>query len=103
AGNQATSPGVTINLSQMDVQTENGPGNVRGKPDSGDSITYTFGRPINPAMVLLGWDGSKPISCTAPALPGCVTVGILVNDRYDLNSHDSVQIFNDSERTATDP
>jgi arylsulfatase A-like enzyme len=103
AGNQTTSAGVTVNLSGMDVQAENGPGNVLGKPDSGDTITYSFGRPINPSTVRLGWDGTKPISCTAPAPPGCVTLGVLSNNRYDESSTDSLQIFKDPERGASDP
>jgi hypothetical protein len=103
AGNQTTSAGVTVNLSGMDVQAENGPGNVLGKPDSGDTITYSFGRPINPSTVRLGWDGTRPISCTAPAPPGCVTLGVLSNNRYDESSTDSLQIFKDPERGASDP
>jgi arylsulfatase A-like enzyme len=102
AGNQTTSPGVTVNLSQMDVQVENGSGVAR-KPDSGDTITYTFGRPINPNTVVLGWTGTKPVNCTAPAPPGCVTAGIIADDRYDALGTDSVTIFKDPQRTAIDP
>jgi hypothetical protein len=104
AGNQGTSPGVIVNLSQMDVQAENGGGsNVRGKPDSGDTITYTFGRPVNPNTVVLGWSGVKPSSCAAPAPPGCVTVAIEANNRFDVNDTDAITVWKDPQRTGVDP
>jgi arylsulfatase A-like enzyme len=103
AGNTSTSPGVVVNLSQMDVQIGNGSGNVLGKPETGDTITYFFGRPVNPNTVVLGWNGVQPASCAAPAPPGCVTVGILNNDRYDANGTDSLVLYKDSQRTALDP
>jgi hypothetical protein len=103
AGNVRTSAGVTVNLSGMDVQVENGSGNLRGKPDIGDTITYSFGRPVNPVTVALGWNGAKPVSCDPPAPPGCVSVGILADDRYSTNSFDSIVIYKDPERLATDP
>ena len=62
AGNTRASPGVTVNLSAMDVQIDNGPGNVAGKPDSGDTITFSYGRPISPGTVALGWNGAEPMS-----------------------------------------
>jgi len=102
AGNQAESAPVTVNLSSMDVQTQNGSG-TRNKPDTGDTITYTFGRPINPSTVQIGWDGTKPLSCAAPAPPGCVTVGVIADDKFDPNGHDLIKIFRDSSRSATDP
>jgi arylsulfatase A-like enzyme len=101
AGNLTTSPGVTVNLSDLDVQAENGPGGVLGKPDTGDSVTYSFGRPINPYTVQVGWDGTKPVSCAAPAPPGCVTLGVVSDTHFDTN--DSVAIYKDSARTAVDP
>lgn len=103
AGNQTTSPGVTVNLSGMDVQTANGLGNVLGKPETGDTITYSFGRPINPGTVRVGWDGTKPLDCTAPAPPGCVTLAVLANNKFDVDSSDSVRIFKDPQRNAQDP
>jgi hypothetical protein len=103
AGNTRTSPGVTVNLSGMDVQIENGAGNVAGKPESGDTITYSFGRPINPNTVALSWNGVKPTSCAPPAPPGCVTVGVLADDKYDPMGTDGLAIYKDAERLATDP
>jgi arylsulfatase A-like enzyme len=103
AGNQTTSPGVTINLSDMDVQTENGSSSTLGKADTGDSVIYTFGRPINSFTVQVGWDGTKPLSCAAPAPPGCVTVGVIADNRFDVNASDFLQIYKDPQRSATDP
>jgi hypothetical protein len=87
----------------MDVQTQNGPDSVLGKPDSGDTVTYSFGRPVNPGTIRLGWDGTKPVSCAAPAPPGCVTLAVVANVKFDQNSNDNIQIFRDPQRTATDP
>jgi hypothetical protein len=85
----------------MDVQAENGPGTVR-KADSGDTITYSFGRPVNPTTVQFGWNGTKPASCAAPAPPGCVTVGLIADNRYDSDGHDLIVLYKDPQRTATD-
>lgn len=39
-----------------DIQTANGGATV-GKPELGDSVTYTFSEPIDPERVLTGWTG----------------------------------------------
>src|SRR5207253_11524416 len=95
-------PPVTVNLSASDVQTQNGSGRLN-RPDTGDTITYSFGRPINPGTVQLGWDGTKPASCASPAPPGCVSVGVIADDKFEPNGHDMIKIFKDPSRTATDP
>ncbi|PWU19328.1 MAG: hypothetical protein C5B48_13705 [Candidatus Rokuibacteriota bacterium] len=105
AGNQSESAPVTVNLSSMDVQVNNGSG-TRSKPDTGDTITYSFGRPVNPGTVQLGWNGTKPVSCAAPAPPGCVTVGVIADDKFAVSppdTDDTIKIFKDPSRTATDP
>ena len=43
-----------------DVQTQNG-GTKAGKPDSGDSITFTFAGPVDPSLVLAGWTGGATL------------------------------------------
>jgi hypothetical protein len=40
-----------------DIQTTNKSGNTTGKPELGDSITYTFSEPIDPTSILAGWTG----------------------------------------------
>lgn len=92
---------MVVNLGGMDVQTENGTGTAR-KADTGDTITYSFGRPVNPNTVQFGWSGAKPSSCAAPAPPGCVTVGLIADDRYDSAGTDSIVLYKDPQRTATD-
>jgi arylsulfatase A-like enzyme len=101
AGNTRTSAVAPINVSDMDVQVDNGPG-IAGKVDTGDTVTFSYGRPIAPGTVALGWNGTQPASCEFPA-PGCVTVGILADDRYDGHGTDSLEIYRDSQRTVTDP
>jgi chitinase len=43
-----------------DVQTQNG-GSKAGKPESGDSITFTFAGAVDPALVLAGWNGGAAL------------------------------------------
>ena len=38
------------------IQSANGGGSV-GKPEAGDSITFSFTEPIDPASILVGWTG----------------------------------------------
>lgn len=56
-----------------DVQTQNG-GSKAGKPESGDSITFTFAGAIDPALVLAGWNGR----------PTLVTVHFQNNAKNDV-------------------
>jgi hypothetical protein len=44
----------------VDVQTQNG-GSKAGKPESGDSITFTFAGAVDPALVLAGWNGGATL------------------------------------------
>jgi hypothetical protein len=41
-----------------DIQTANVSGGTAGKPELGDSVTFTFSETIDPDTVLSGWDGS---------------------------------------------
>lgn len=40
-----------------DIQTTNG--GVAGKPDTGDTVVFTFSEPIDPDTVLSGWSGAS--------------------------------------------
>lgn len=40
-----------------DIQTANG-GATIGKPETGDSVTFTFAAAVTPSLILSGWDGS---------------------------------------------
>jgi hypothetical protein len=44
----------------MDVQTQNG-GSKAGRPESGDSITFTFAGAVDPTSVLAGWNGGATL------------------------------------------
>ncbi len=41
-----------------DLQAVNG-GTIAGRPDAGDTITYTYSEAIDPASVLAGWSGAS--------------------------------------------
>ena len=40
------------------VQTANKAGGIAGRPEIGDTITFTFSEPIDPKSVLSGWTGA---------------------------------------------
>jgi hypothetical protein len=58
AGNSGSSSGnfVIDNTggTALDVQTANG-GTIAGRPEAGDSITYTFSEPVEPMSILAAW------------------------------------------------
>jgi hypothetical protein len=62
AGNSATANGTVLIDSSApagaDVQTANGPGGTAGRAEEGDSITWTFSEPIQPASLLGSWTGA---------------------------------------------
>jgi chitinase len=39
------------------VQTANRSGGTSGRPENGDTITFTYSESMNPASLLVGWDG----------------------------------------------
>jgi len=51
---------------------------------------------------MVGWSGAAPSDCSIQA-PGCVTVGLMADDKYDSEGTDSLVIFRDSQRSAVDP
>ncbi|MGK2878538.1 MAG: Ig-like domain-containing protein [Solirubrobacterales bacterium] len=63
AGNQSTSVATGIVLDNtvptaVDIQTASGGGTL-GRPDAGDTITFTFSEPMAPATFLAGWTGAS--------------------------------------------
>lgn len=63
AGNQSISTAAGIVLDNtvptaIDIQTANG-GAVLGRPDAGDTITYTFSEPMLPSTIQAGWTGAS--------------------------------------------
>lgn len=61
-----------------DIQTANG--GTAGRPDSGDSIIYTYSEAINPTTILAGWNGSA--------------TNVTVRFNYALAGGDTVTIYN---------
>ncbi len=64
AGNAGTQTGFTVTVDNTapagsDVQTSNGAGGTAGKPELGDSLTFTFTEAIDPNSVLAGWTGAS--------------------------------------------
>ena len=41
------------------VQTANASGSIAGRPDAGDTITFTFGEAMDPASILATWTGTS--------------------------------------------
>jgi hypothetical protein len=42
-----------------DVQTTNVAGGTAGRPQLGDTVTFTFSEPVEPASILAGWSGAS--------------------------------------------
>jgi chitinase len=63
-----------------DIQTTSGAN--AGKPEAGDSITFTFAGLVNPDLILSGWDGT----------PMAVTVHL-----YDDSNDDFAAVLNASD------
>lgn len=62
AANSRTQGGYTVIVDNTaptatDIQTVNKSGNTAGKPELGDSVTYTFSEPIDPHSILANWTG----------------------------------------------
>jgi hypothetical protein len=63
ATNTRTQSGYTVTVDNTaptasDIQTTNKSGNTLGKPELGDSITFTFSEPIDASSILAGWTGA---------------------------------------------
>lgn len=63
AGNSATRTGYSVFVdgtapATTDVQATNKAGGTAGRPEIGDSITFSTSEPIDPQSVLTGWDGA---------------------------------------------
>lgn len=65
--------------SGSDIQTANG-GALAGRPEQGDTITFTYSEQIDPNSILAGWTGSA------------TSVVVRINNNTPTN--DQVQIFN---------
>ena len=68
----------------VDIQTSNG-GAIAGRPELGDTATWTYSEPMDPNTILTGWTG----------VPINVTVQI------DTDTQDELQVWNASNTTIT--
>ena len=48
----------------VNVTSANRAGGTIGRPEQGDTITYTWNEPIDPESLLSGWDGGSPTTVT---------------------------------------
>jgi hypothetical protein len=95
AGNGRTVEGsVTIDNTvpnAADIQSANVGGGTVGKPEQGDSLTFTFSEPVEPESILAGWTGAA------------TNVVVKFNDNGLLGlpaGNDSVQIMNAANTAA---
>jgi hypothetical protein len=78
AANTRTQTGYTVTVDNTaptasDVQTANN-GTTVGRPQTGDTITFTFGEPIEPGSILSGWAGDSTNVVVRITDGGCVLV-----------------------------
>jgi hypothetical protein len=62
-GNSRTQSGYTVIVDNTvptaaDIQTAGKSGGIAGRPEIGDSVTYTFSEPIDPHSILANWTGA---------------------------------------------
>ena len=103
AGNLGTSPGVVVNLSGMDVQIENGTGTrsasptpaTRSRIPSGDRSTRTRSRSAGAA--------SSPRAAPRRRRPAASRSGSSPTTATTRSGTDSIVLYKDPQRTATDP
>jgi len=86
AANTGTQSGFSVTVDNTspagsDVQTANG-GSIPGRPEQGDTVTFTFTEQIDPDSILSGWTGAS------------TNVVVRINDGGGAN--DSLQVWNAS-------
>jgi hypothetical protein len=64
AGNSGTQTAYTVTVDNTaptasDIQASNKSGGTASRPEIGDTVTFTFSEPIDPASVLSGWTGAS--------------------------------------------
>jgi hypothetical protein len=90
---------ITVTLtSSGDVQLDNG-GATQGKPETGDTVTYSFSTSVVPSSILGGWSGAKPDCVANPSARGCVTVSIVGDGFLDELDSDQLLVYSDQAGT----
>jgi hypothetical protein len=90
AGNSGTTSGFSVTVDNTapagsDIQTTNAGGGTTGRAETGDTITLTYSEPMDPYIILAGWNGTATT----------VTLRLVQN-----GGGDRVQIFNAANTTA---
>jgi hypothetical protein len=112
AGNSATANGTVLidnsSPAGADVQTANRAGGIAGRAEEGDSITWTYSEPIQPASLLGSWTGAAQdvhvriynatggdrVEIYNTGFSTTVTLGALNLGRTDYVTGGSVWFFN---------
>ena len=89
ATNSTNAPGsVTVDNTAptaTDVQTANVGGGIVGKPELGDTVTFTHSEPMEPNRILAGWTGAS------------INVVVRINN----TSPDELEVYNSTNGTVT--
>jgi hypothetical protein len=93
AANSATSSGLAVNVDNTaptasDVQAANTSGSIAGRPEIGDTITFTYSEPIDPQSILAGWNGTS--------------TNVVVNlfNNASPTANDLIQVWNSANSAA---
>jgi hypothetical protein len=104
----------------LSIQTANVTGGIVGRPELGDTVTYTATEPLDPAAILTGWDGTTtnvtaaiysdgtpkqdyvfvgPLGATSPI--GALPLGVLELGRRDYTGADATVYFGQTGTNST--
>ena len=69
-----------------DIQAANTSGGTAGKPENGDTLTFTFSEQIAPGTIVAGWNGTgtQPVTVTLTANTVAIAGATLVNGTISL-------------------
>jgi arylsulfatase A-like enzyme len=98
-GGYADSSAAITLTGSADIQIDNG-GATGGKPETGDTITYSFSTAVVPSSIQGGWSGAQPNCAANPTARGCVTVSIIGDGFLDTLDSDRIVIYSDVAGTT---
>jgi hypothetical protein len=87
AGGSSSNGSVTADSTQpaaSDIQATNKAGNIAGRPEAGDTITYTFSKPIDPCSLSSGWTGSGTVNTVVHINQSSTADPLVVFDSTDV-------------------
>jgi hypothetical protein len=94
AGNSKTESGYTVTVdgtapTASGIQTAN-KSSIAGRPEQGDTVTFTFSEPPEPNSILSGWSGSS------------TGITVRIDNNAASSGNDRLQVYNDAN-SATLP